>query len=94
MEIGHPIKINVLWYDHVPEPPRDLTYDGEIVGWRNSQVIVRVKDYAVIRFWKKTGLEVGNNAHALRGLKVDLDELKSIKPPKGEGVQIPIDTDA
>jgi hypothetical protein len=94
-EIGHPLKIEVKWYDNVPEPPKVFFYDGEIIGWRDTQVIIRVKDYAVCRFWKKSGLEVGNTAHALRGLSIDLGTLdNSLKPPKGVEVPIAIDTDS
>jgi hypothetical protein len=97
LEIGHPLRITVHWYDHVPEPPRNTCYDGEIIGWRDSQVIVRVPDYAVVRFWKQTGLEVGNPDHVRRGFRVDLSELQASITPKPEvGLEVPlaIDTDA
>jgi hypothetical protein len=93
LEIGHPLMIEVTWYDKVPEPPKITVYEGEIIGWRDSQVIVRVKDYAVVRFWKATGIEVGNQDHARRGLMVDMFALdKSTKPARG--LEIAIDTDA
>lgn len=85
-QIGHSLKLNVYWYDRVPEPERNQTYEGEVVGWRNSQVIVRVKDYAVVRFWKQSGLEVGNGDGERRGFRLDLSELnqsviRSVDPP-------------
>jgi hypothetical protein len=97
LEIGHPLRITVHWYDRVPEPPRNESYDGEIIGWRESQVIVRVPDYAVVRFWKANGLEVGNPDHARRGFRVDFLELQASITAKSEaGVEVPlaIDTDA
>jgi hypothetical protein len=97
LEIGHPLRIAVQWYDRVPEPPRNTTYEGEIIGWRNSQVIVRVLDYAVVRFWKSTGLEVGNPDHARRGFMVDFLALEAsitTKPKAGLEVPLAIDTDA
>jgi hypothetical protein len=97
LAIGHPLRITVHWYDRVPEPPRNQSYEGEIIGWRNSQVIVRVPDYAVVRFWKTSGLEVGNPDHARRGFRVDFLELESSISAKSEaGVEVPlaIDTDA
>lgn len=75
MMIGQPLEVTVLWYDKVPEPPLEKVYKGEVVGWRNSQVIIRVKEYAVIRFWKKTGLEVGNPDCIRRGFQVVLADL-------------------
>jgi hypothetical protein len=57
LEIGHPLTIGVRWYDSVPEPPKEMAYEGEVIGWRDTQVIVRVKEYAVVRFWKETGTE-------------------------------------
>ena len=100
LEIGHPLRVTVYWYDKVPEPPKNDAFDGEVVGWRGSQMIVRVPNYSVLRFWKRTGLEVGNPDHERRGFKVDLNELESsiIKPNHQEGVEIDmpvaIDTDA
>lgn len=90
MEIGNGLKIDVQWYDIVPEPPRSVAYEGEIIGWRESQVIVRVKEYTVLRFWKTTGLEVGNSDHQRRGFKVDLSALtESLKPAPGVKADIP-----
>src|ERR1700748_1288063 len=92
IEIGHPLKVAVYWYDRVPEPPENETYEGEVVGWRESQLVVRVPNYSVIRFWKKNGLEVGNPDHQRRGFRVDLSELaESVKPStnnQGGGVEI------
>jgi hypothetical protein len=89
MLIGNGLKIDVTWYDIVPEPPRSVTHEGEIIGWRESQVIVRVKEYSVLRFWKSSGLEVGNSDHQRRGFKVDLSALtQSLKPPPSVDVEI------
>jgi hypothetical protein len=89
LEIGQPLHIEVVWYDQVPEPARKTIYDGEVIGWRAAQVIVRIRDYAVCRFWKKTGLEVGNPDHVRRGFRVDLSKLDG----NNSGVDIPIATD-
>src|ERR1700746_2765539 len=81
LEIGHPLKCEVIWYDAVPEPPKETVYEGEVIGWRETQVVVRVKDYAVLRFWLKNGREVGNQDYARRGLRIDLKSLnESVKP--------------
>jgi hypothetical protein len=89
MQIGNGLKIEVTWYDAVPEPPRSVTHEGEIIGWRQSQVIVRVKEYSVLRFWKSSGLEVGNSDHQRRGFRVDLSALaESLEPPPGVDVEI------
>lgn len=93
LEIGHPLQCVVRWYDKVPEPPKEIQYDGEVVGWRDSQVIVRVKDYAVLRFWKHTGIEVGNQDHARRGFKISIDDMNNSTKP-APGVPVAIDTDA
>lgn len=83
------------WYDNIPEPRRHEEYEGEIIAWRDSQVIVRVRDYAVIRFWKRNGVEVGNGDHTRRGFRVDLSELTArARPDSGVDVPIAIDTDA
>lgn len=92
-QIGKPLMLTVYWYDNIPEPRRHEEHEGEIIGWRDTQVIIRVKDYAVIRFWKRSGLEVGNQAHPIRGFRVDLSELAATVKPN-PGVDIPIDTDA
>jgi hypothetical protein len=90
MQIGNGLSIDVQWYDIVPEPPRSLSYEGEIIGWRETQVIIRVKEYSVLRFWKKSGLEVGNSDSARRGFKVDLSALaESLKPAPGVEANIP-----
>jgi hypothetical protein len=96
IQIGQPLKLQVLWYDRVPEPPRSVTHDGEVVGWRDSQVLIRVRDYAVLRFWKRTGLEVGNPDNQRRGFSVDLSQItESARPePGSNGIPIAIDTDA
>lgn len=76
LEIGHPLKVAVYWYDKVPEPPRAETYEGEVVSWKESQMVVRVPSYSVLRFWKRNGLEVGNGDHERRGFRVDLKEME------------------
>jgi hypothetical protein len=89
IEIGHSLAVRIQWYDRVPEPPKTVEYEGEIIGWRDTQIIVRVKEYAVVRFWKKSGLEVGNPDHQRRGLSIDLKELaESLKPAPGVTVEI------
>jgi hypothetical protein len=93
LEIGHPLECVVHWYDKVPEPPREIDYEGEVIGWRDSQVIVRVKEYAVIRFWKKNGFEVGNGDPMRRGFRISVAEINnSVKP--APGIEVAIDTDA
>lgn len=97
LQVGTPLKILVHWYDKVCEPAKNEEHQGEVVGWRASQVIVRVAQYAVIRFWKRNGLEVGNGDAARRGFRVDLAELaQSVAPgqPDGQGIPIAMDTDA
>jgi hypothetical protein len=91
LEIGCPLKIAVQWYDKVPEPPEAEGFEGEIVGWRKTQVIIRVKDYAVVRFWKKSGLEVGNPDHERRGFRLDLSEIEKSVRTAREGVEVNID---
>jgi hypothetical protein len=92
LEIGHPLKCEVIWYDAVPEPPHEISYEGEVIGWRDTQVVVRVKDYAVVRFWiqkGREGREVGNLDHARRGLRIDLSSLnESVKPAPGVTVDL------
>jgi len=89
MQIGNGLKLDVTWYDIVPEPARSVIHEGEVIGWRQSQVIIRVKDYSVLRFWKTTGLEVGNADHERRGFRVDLSALaESLKPPPSVDVEI------
>ena len=95
-QIGEGFRLAVTWYDKVPEPERNQLYEGEVVGWRKAQVIVRVKDYAVVRFWKRNGTEVGNPDYARRGFRLDLEELRGTQAPKPgpAGVPIALDTDA
>lgn len=89
ISIATPLKIEVVWYDRVPEPEEKGIYEGEVIGWRDTQVIVRIKEYAVIRFWKQTGLEVGNQDAERRGFRIDMDGLKeSTKPPPGLQVDL------
>ena len=96
LEIGHPLKVQVYWYDKVPEPPKNETYEGEVVGWLQSQLVVRVPNYSVIRVWKKNGLEVGNPDWRRRGFRIDLEEMRAWVQPSNKEVEIdiPIDTDA
>jgi hypothetical protein len=91
-EIGRSLTVNVLWYDLVPVPEKQAFHEGEVIGWRDTQIIVRVKDYAVLRFWKRNGIEVGNRDHDRRGFKVDPQELvQSLKPVPGVDVQLAMD---
>jgi len=92
LEIGRPLKLEVIWYDQVPVPPQETRVEGEVIGWRNSQVIVRVPNYAVLRFWKGSGFEVGNTASDRRGYRIDLEALaESLKPDSG--VEVPLNVD-
>jgi hypothetical protein len=96
LQIARPLEIAVYWYDNLTVPPKRIEHEGEVIGWRASQVIVRIKDYAVVRFWKKSGVEVGNSDHQRRGFRVDLSELAaSVAKPDddGPGVEVPIATD-
>jgi len=99
LQIGTPLRVAVYWYDRVCEPPQNVAHESEVVGWRTSQLIVRVPNYGVIRIWKRNGMEVGNPDYQRRGFRVDLSELaESVKPDgqtqDGPGIQIAIDTDA
>jgi len=40
LEIGHPLAITVTWYDSGARAPKEVFYDGEVIGCRESQVIV------------------------------------------------------
>jgi hypothetical protein len=86
LEIGHPLLIDVYWFDNVPVPKREEAKQGEVIGWRPSQVIVRIKDYAVLRFWKKSGEEVGNTDHERRGWRIHPAELNS--QGKANGIEV------
>jgi hypothetical protein len=89
LEITKPARIEVQWYDKVCGTPQDKTFDGEVIGWRETQVIVRVPEYGVLRFWKKTGLEVGNADHQRRGFQVDIAAfVDSVKPAPGVEVDL------
>jgi hypothetical protein len=98
LQIGQPLQIAVYWYDNLTVPPKRIQSQGEVIGWRSSQVIVRVHDYAVVRFWKRTGLEVGNGDAERRGFRVELSDLapQAAKIAEDPGVEVPItiDTDA
>ncbi len=85
LQIGHALELTVQWYDRVPEPPKAVDYQGEVIGWRDAQVIVRVRDYAILRFWKRTGREVGNPDHQRRGFSINVKELV---PPPGVEVDL------
>jgi hypothetical protein len=92
LQIGRPLKANVTWYDHATTG-QDEQCEAEVIGWRNSQIIVRIPNYGTVRFWKKNSLEVGNLGHALRGWRIELPD--STKPDaSGVDIPIPIDTDA
>lgn len=86
LEVGRPLHIEVIWYDQYTQERR---IESEVIGWRQSQVIVRVTDYGVLRFWKKNGLEVGNRATDLRGYRIDIEALtESLKPDPGVEVDL------
>ena len=95
IEIGRPLFVTVQWYDKVPEPAKSEVFEGEVVGWRDTQVLVRVPTYSVLRFWKKNGLEVGNPDHARRGFKVELSDLAQSAKPNNKEIEIemPVATD-
>jgi hypothetical protein len=88
LEIGKGLKIQVTWYDKVLVPAADKKFEGEVIGWRDSQIIVSVKEYAVLRFWKRNGVEVGNKDYSRRGFSIDVDELRHAAqgPPPGVSV--------
>ena len=95
LEIGKGFRLTVTWYDHVPEPERNQAYEGEVVGWRNTQLIVRVKDYAVLRFWRRNGMEVGNPDSARRGFRLELSELTpSATEPAAPAAGVTVKLDA
>jgi len=92
LEIGKSLQIEVTWYDKVLVPPADRKHPGEVIGWRQSQVIVSVQDYAVLRFWKKNGLEVGNKDFARRGFSISIAALAAADhPPAAPGIPINFD---
>jgi hypothetical protein len=92
LEIGKPLAVEVTWYDTCTAPPRDEKHEGEVVGWRESQVIVSIKDYAVVRFWKRSGIEVGNKDHLRRGFRLDINSIaESTRPAQGVSVTFPDD---
>lgn len=94
LEIGQPLRVTVYWYDKVPEPPRSETYEGEVIGWRETQVIVRVPSYSVLRFKKKNGMELGNKDFERRGFRLDISALSQSKPNNKEvEIDMPIATD-
>ena len=84
LEIGKPLRLKVRYYDRVPEPAKEEVFDGEVIGWHDSQVVIRVPGYAVLKFWKKNGIEVGNRDHGRRGFRIDLAELHG----KNSGVEV------
>jgi len=89
LEIGKPLKLEVIWYDQVPVPPQEKRIESEVIGWRESQILVRVPGYAVVRFWKKNGFEVGNPATERRGYRIDIEALaESVKPDPGVEVNL------
>lgn len=91
LQIGKSLKITVTWYDKVLVPAADKKYEGEVIGWRDSQIIVSVKDYAVLRFWKRNGMEVGNKDHSRRGFSIDSEELRSAAAAPGVSVTFSFD---
>jgi hypothetical protein len=93
--IGHPLMVSVFWYDKVPEPLREEVKEGEVIGWRDSQLLVRVPGYCVLRFWKRNGYEVGNKDHERRGWRIDMAEIRynGSEPVKLDKAPVGIDTD-
>ena len=77
LEIGHAMTLTAVWYDNVCVPLENEEHESEVIGWRDSQVVVRIKGYAVVRFWKRTGREVGNSDHERRGWRIDVAELNN-----------------
>ena len=84
-EIGKPIRIEVEWYDHCA-PGQGKTFEGEVIGWRTSQVIIAVKGYGTIRCWKRNGIEVSNRDHERRGFRIEMSSIQQ-KPAKGVDIQ-------
>jgi len=91
LQIAKPLRIDVVWYDRLTEPIREeLHPQCEVIGWHDGSVVVRIPGYAVLKFWKKNGFEVGNPDKNRRGWRVDLANLdESVKPPKGVEVNLP-----
>jgi hypothetical protein len=92
LQIGKPMKLVARWYDHATATG-DRECDAEVIGWKQSQVVLRIPGYGSLRFWKRSGFEVGNAAYGLRGWKIDLEELNGTKRPSGLQVPIATDTD-
>ena len=59
------------------QPAINTEYQGEVLSWRDSQIVVRVKGYSVLRFWKRTGMEVGNKDYERRGFFLAIEQLDS-----------------
>jgi hypothetical protein len=38
LEIGQRLRVSPTWYDSVPEAPRLLIYEGQVIGYGDSQV--------------------------------------------------------
>jgi hypothetical protein len=94
LRIGTSLKVEVVRYDKVPEPPREEILEGEVVGWRDSQLIVRITDYAVLRFWKKNGMEVGNRDYQRRGFRLDISSIAaSSQPSRTAGIEVSFSED-
>jgi hypothetical protein len=93
LQIAKPLKIDVVWYDKCVVPQANKKYEGEVIGWRNSQIIVSVTDYAVLRFWKKSGLEVGNKDHARRGFIINVEALGHVTELSAPGVSVTFSDD-
>jgi hypothetical protein len=91
LEIGHALTLVVHWHDKVADPPKTLDYEGEVIEWRDRVVVVRIKDYGVLRFWKKNGLELGNRDRR-RGFAIDWRELEeSLKPAPGVDIALALE---
>jgi len=92
LEIGHPLTLVAYWHDTVADPPKTIEYEAEIIEWRDRTVVVRIKDYGVLRFAKGTGRELGNRDRR-RGFEINWTELEeSLKPPPGVDIALSVDS--
>jgi hypothetical protein len=91
LEIGHPLKLVAHWHDTVADPPKTIDYEAEIIEWRDRVVVVRIKDYGVLRFWKGTGQELGSRDRR-RAFEINWRELEdSLKSPPGVDVVLSVE---
>lgn len=91
LEIGHPLKLRVVWHDLIAQPEKHIDYQGEVIEWRDRVVLVRVEDYGVLRFWKNSGTELGTRDKR-RCFAIDWDEVQqSVKPAPGVDVALSLE---